>query len=29
VFGVPDSVMLGFNTGPAELEAVRNGAPFV
>ena len=28
-FGVPESVMLGFNAGPAELEAVRNGAPFV
>jgi len=28
-FGVPESVMLGFNAGPAELEAVRNGALFV
>jgi len=28
-FGVPESVMLGFASGPAELEAVRNGALFV
>ena len=28
-FGVPVNVMLGFNDGPAELEAVRNGALFV
>ena len=27
--GVPVSVRLGFSAGPAELEAARNGAPFV